>query len=345
MAVYYISIFLISLSSCLLLTPLVRRLSIRNEWFDRPSWRKVNEKGNMPMLGGVAIYLSFFISAALTFAIFGEKFLSPSKFMGLSIAALVIVGTGLVDDIKGLSSRTKLFLQILAALIVIISGFQITKLTNPFGGPLELGLLLSVPLTIFWIVGITNAINLIDGLDGLASGVVSIISLILFFVAIRQGDVMIAILALALAGSGLGFLRYNFHPARIFMGDTGSNFLGFMLAVITLISSQKGPVAISLIIPIIALGFPALDTFLAIIRRTTSGVKVFEADKSHFHHKLLLLEKSQRRVVLTLYFLTLCFGLIAMSLTDLKGIYAIFAVVLTGIFSFRMVKNLGLLEF
>lgn len=167
MAVYYISIFLTSLLSCLLLTPLVRRLSIRNKWFDRPSWRKVNKKGDMPILGGVAIYLSFFISIAITFAIFGEKFLSPSKFVGLSIAALVIVGTGLVDDIKGLASKTKLLFQILAALIVIISGFQITKLTNPFGGPLEMGLLLSIPLTVFWIVAITNAINLIDGLDGI----------------------------------------------------------------------------------------------------------------------------------------------------------------------------------
>ena len=345
MAVYFIYTFLISFSSCLLLTPMVRRLSIHNKWFDRPSWRKVNEKGDMPILGGVAIYLSFFISTAITFAIFGEKFLSPGKFAGLSIAALVIVGTGLVDDIKGLTSKTKLLFHILAALIVIISGFQITKLTNPFGGPLEIGLLLSVPLTIFWIVGITNAINLIDGLDGLASGVVSIISLTLFSAALRQGNPVVAILALALAGSGLGFLRYNFYPAKIFMGDTGSNFLGFILAIITLIGSQKGQVAIGLIIPIIALGLPGIDTFLAIIRRRANGTKVFEADRGHFHHRLLAMEKSQKRVVLTLYSLSFCFGLIALSFTNLQGIYALSALVLTGIFSFRMVKNLGMLEF
>jgi UDP-GlcNAc:undecaprenyl-phosphate GlcNAc-1-phosphate transferase len=197
-----------------------------------------------------------------------------------------------------------------------------------------------IVLTVIWIVVITNAINLLDGLDGLAAGITAIVAFTLFLATIRINFPLVTLLSLVLAGSAIGFLPYNFHPAKIFMGDCGSMFLGFTLSAISIAGYGKGVVGVTLFVPIIAMGVPLLDTFLTIVRRIRNRVPVFRADKGHIHHRLLKTNVSQRKTVVSLYFLTGCLGLIAISFMDLRGIYAIVALVLTGIIIFKWVKGI-----
>lgn len=330
---YFITLFLIAFGVSFLLTPLIRRIALAMNWVDKPNWRKVNQKP-MPLLGGLAIYCGF-VASLLLFTFQGPFTPHTQKLIGLLGSSFIIVLVGIEDDLKGLTARRKLFYQIVAALIAYIYGFSIMKVTHPFGGSLEVPAIAGMILTTLWIVGFTNAINLMDGLDGLAAGVVAIIAASLFLSGIRSHDLTITILSITVMGSALGFLRYNFYPAKIFMGDTGSMFLGFALALISMESTQKGNALITLTVPIIAMGVPVLDTFLSILRRLIRGDKIFAADKEHVHHKLLFSEGSQKEAVLTLYFLTACFGLIAVALTRMQGIWAFCAITLTLILTYR----------
>lgn len=313
-------------------------------WLDEPNWRKIN-KAPVPILGGVAIYLSIVIS--LITVIFSHAFynLPRDKIIGFFAASFIIFLSGLEDDIKGLKPLKKLFYQILAALIAYLLGFSILKVSNPIGGVFQASELLSMLLTIFWIVGFTNAINILDGLDGLAAGVISIIAGTLFFMGIKDGNLIVTIFSLGIIGSTLGFLPYNFYPAKIFMGDTGSMVLGFTVSLIAIEGSQKGTTFITILAPVIAMGIPVLDTGLAILRRSLSGRKIFEADRSHIHHKLLIQEGSQRKAVLKLYFLTVCFGMIAMGLSGMKGIWAFGGAILTAIAVVRLVIKFEFVNF
>jgi UDP-GlcNAc:undecaprenyl-phosphate GlcNAc-1-phosphate transferase len=339
----YLFIFLIAFGISYLLTPLIRILSLKMGWLDKPNYRKINTKP-MPLLGGLAIFISY-ASALLIFHALRPNFMLPLKFWGLLSSCSIIVMAGLVDDIFYLSPRRKLFYQVCAAMIAYAYGFNIILVSGPIGGHFQVSMFLSFFLTVFWIVGFTNAVNLLDGLDGLAAGVSGIVSMTLFFAGIKGHNPIIAILSIPLAGSALGFLRHNFYPAKIFMGDTGSMFLGFTLALISIEGSYKGSTFFAIFIPIIAMGLPFVDTGLSILRRILSGKKIFTADKEHVHHKLLMIEGHQKKAVLTLYMLTISFGLIAVALTGMRGIWAFSAIVITGILTIQWAKSFGLFDF
>ena len=237
-----------------------------------------------------------------------------------------------MDDIIELPPYIKLLGQFTAAAVAVSWGARITWITDPFGGMVHLGWL-AIPMTMLWIVALTNVINIIDGLDGLAAGVTGIVAMTVLVVAASKGAVGVALLSAILAGSTLGFLRYNFHPASIFMGDTGAMFLGYMLAAITVEGTLKETTTVALIVPVIALGLPIFDTGFAIVRRRLSGKRMAEADRGHLHHRLLGLGLSQRQVAFILYLVTMALsgaGLL-MSQVSVRIGAAVLAIV-TGLF-------------
>jgi len=297
----YIAIAVAFVAS-ILLTPLVQKFAIRIGAVDRPNNRKVHTT-LMPRIGGLAIFGAFLI---------GYVLLRPADehAAGILVGACIIILIGFLDDMIEISAKLKMAGQLAAALVVIYwGGLQIEFINLPFGGQLEFGYL-SIPITIIWIIGITNAINLIDGLDGLAAGVSSIALIALSIMAIIMGDPFVMATAAILAASSLGFLFFNFHPAKIFMGDTGSLFLGYMISVLALLGF-KNVAVISLIIPVIMLGVPISDTFFAIIRRIRMKQKIMAPDKSHLHHCLLNTGFSHRQTVLIIYGIAALFGLAA----------------------------------
>jgi UDP-GlcNAc:undecaprenyl-phosphate GlcNAc-1-phosphate transferase len=282
--------------------------------------RRVHSKP-IPRLGGLAMYVAF-MSTYLAF-----NSMSGIKEWGLIAGTLVIVMTGVRDDIRPISAKLKLAAQIAAALILYFSGIRIDFLTNYFGTSemVYVGML-SLPITIFWIVGITNTVNLIDGLDGLAAGISTIAAASLAYVALVNGRMETALVTTIIVGCCLGFLPYNFNPAKIFMGDTGSLFLGFMLAATSIDGSIKGATFLVFAAPILALGLPIFDTSFAIIRRFMSGRPIMEADKGHLHHRLLSLGYHQRTVVLAMYFISVLLGLSGIFL--IQGYYVFMTVTL-----------------
>ncbi|MPM87207.1 putative undecaprenyl-phosphate N-acetylglucosaminyl 1-phosphate transferase [bioreactor metagenome] len=215
--------------------------------------------------------------------------------------------------------------QIVAASVLILFGIQIEWLNNPFGGYFYLDYL-SIPITIFWVVSFTNVVNLMDGLDGLAAGVSAIASVTIILVALQEGYYTVAVMTAALAGGIIGFIRYNFNPATIFMGDTGSMFIGYILAAISILGAVKSATTIALIVPAIALGLPIMDTAFAIIRRHLNGKPIFKPDKGHFHHRLLAMGLTQRQAVMLMYLISAGLGLSAILLTEIDGIYAVLLV-------------------
>ncbi len=288
--------------AAIVLTPLVIRLSYRIGAVDKPNYRKVHIV-SMPRIGGLAIFGAFMI---------GYFVMSPSDehALGILLGAVLIILTGFLDDMIDITPKAKLVGQIGAALLAIVwGGLQIQFITLPVIGQVDFGWL-SIPITVLWIVGITNAINLIDGLDGLASGVSAIALITMSVMAVIMGNTFVAMTAAILAASAIGFLFYNFHPAKIFMGDTGSLFLGYMISVLALLGF-KNVAVISLIIPIIMLGVPISDTFFAIVRRIRMKQPISAPDKSHLHHCLLRIGFSHRQTVLIIYCIAILFGIAA----------------------------------
>ncbi|MEK4424115.1 glycosyltransferase family 4 protein [Solibacillus sp. FSL K6-1523] len=323
----YVSLIVAFLAS-ILLTPLVKRLAIRIGAVDAPNYRKVHAR-IMPRLGGLAIYGAFMIGIILLKVV--TDFQSPYLY-AILIAASIIVLTGVIDDMRELSAKAKLLGQIVAACIVVFAGGIHIELVNlPFGGVLSFGWL-GIPLTIIWIVGITNAINLIDGLDGLAAGVSTIALITMAATAMLLGDGIVIAMASILAAATIGFLFFNFHPAKIFMGDTGALFLGFMISVIALLGF-KNVTVIAFVIPVIMLGVPISDTFFAIVRRFRMKQKWSDPDKSHLHHRLLDLGFSHRQTVLLIYAMASMFGLVAIifSMASVWGAILIITVLLVAI--------------
>jgi UDP-GlcNAc:undecaprenyl-phosphate/decaprenyl-phosphate GlcNAc-1-phosphate transferase len=326
----YVSIIAAFVAS-ILLTPLVKRLAFRIGAVDAPNYRKVHAR-IMPRLGGLAIFLSFLIAVAIFQPILIINENGSNFLLAIIIGACIIVATGVVDDMREISAKAKLVGQLIAALIVIfVGGIQIDMITLPFVGELNFGFL-SIPLTIIWIVGITNAINLIDGLDGLAAGVSTIALITLAVMAIIMHNMFVLAIAAILAAATFGFLFYNFHPAKIFMGDTGALFLGFMISVLALLGF-KNVTVVSLIIPVIILGVPISDTFFAIVRRVRMKKKWSDPDKSHLHHRLLDMGFTHRQTVLLIYGIAIMFGLAAVifSMAKVWGAILLVAVILTAI--------------
>lgn len=307
----YLIAFCASLLISFFVTPYVKKLAFRIGAIDIPKDdRRVHNKP-IPRLGGLAIYFAFVvvILALVPFSI---------KLLGVVAGATMIVALGVVDDVKPLPAKFKLLVQIAAAVVLVVSGIKVEWVTNPFDGTDGMSYLglLSYPITVFWIVGVTNTLNLIDGLDGLAAGVAMIAAGSLMIVSYINGHVVVTILTAALAGSALGFLPYNFNPAKIFMGDTGSTFLGFILAAISIEGAIKGATTLAIAIPLLALGLPIFDTTFAIVRRAVQGKPIMEADKGHLHHRLLDLGLSQRQVVFTLYIVSAFLGMGAIVITQ-----------------------------
>ena len=298
---------------------------------DESEKRRAHNK-SMPKFGGPAVILGFLVSTIYllivmsienTINLYGE-FEYWKKLLGFLIGILIISAFCIVDDIKDIKPITKLTGQILGAIVVAISGVRIEGITLPLINIPEIHEITSVLLTIVWIIVVTNAINLIDGLDGLSSGisVISAISLLIIFVL--NGSSMISIVLItALAGALVGFLPFNFSPAKTFIGDTGSNFLGFSLSVISILGSAKTYTAAVIVLPLIVLGLPIFDTVFAVIRRLIKGKSlkaVFKADKGHLHHKLVAKGFSQKQAVLILYGISAIFGIFAVILCD-SGIW------------------------
>lgn len=311
----WVAYFLIGLPlsflSVVWLTPHVRKLALKYGGIDDPkeAKRKVHTHVT-PRLGGVALFATFFILAPILVRPL------PSNFSGLVIACALVFGIGLLDDFHRVSPWLKLAVQLLAACIAVIGfGIRVDVISNPFGQELSLvslsgfGLVsLSVVFSILWLVGMTNTINFLDGLDGLASGITGVAALILFFVAMlprisQPGTAMMAILILGIC---LGFLVYNFHPASIFLGDSGAYFLGMIIGLLSIISGAKLATAL------LVLGVPVLDALWAVVRRLATGKSPFSADRGHIHHLLLDVGFSQTQAVLLLYALALIFGLVAL---------------------------------
>jgi UDP-GlcNAc:undecaprenyl-phosphate GlcNAc-1-phosphate transferase len=292
-------------------TPWVRKKAFTWGAVDYPDQRKVHS-GVMPRMGGLAVYLAF-----LPAVLIGQPL--NNSMAGLLLGITLITLLGIVDDIRGLSPWVKLAGQITAALAVIPFGIKVQNLTNPFNGDiLSLGAL-SIPVTVFWLVAVTNAINLVDGLDGLAAGISGIAALTMAAVAWTQlglpGQTTEAILLpLLLAASILGFLKHNYHPATIFLGDSGSMMLGFCLGGISVMGLTKSVTAVSVILPLVILGIPLLDTTFAIVRRYHKHRPIFQPDREHLHHQLMAMGLTHPQTVLVIYGVSVVMGISAVLL-------------------------------
>lgn len=324
-------------------TPFVKQWAEKVKAIDVPKDNRRVHKKPTPLLGGLSIYFACIVGMLLYLPL-------NKKIVGVLIGATIIVICGYFDDKKPLSPKVKFAVQILAAIIAMYCGARIDRITNPldflFNAQwIELGVL-AYPVTVFWIVGLTNAFNLIDGLDGLAAGLSVISSLTLMVVALLTGpeNPYIITMTAILAGSILGFLPYNFNPAKIFMGDTGAMFLGYMLSVISVLGVLKSAAALSMLVPIFAMGLPIFDTLFAIIRRFANGKSVVEGDKGHLHHRLLDKGYSQKKAVLTLYSISAILGAGAVALVETKLKTAYILVFVVFLLASMGVKYLGLLE-
>jgi len=332
-AVSVVIAFVAALASALVLTPWVMRLAARVGAIDLPNQRKVH-KTPTPRMGGVAVFLSLAVGLGVL-ALLKPTLLTSTWLAGwdgllLFVALVSVVALGISDDIKNLKPLHKFAGQLVLALIVYFSGFGISIDRTVFAGTVfSLGVF-DLPLTLLWIVGVTNALNLIDGLDGLASGVAMIAALTMAPIAFLQGDIATAVVTILLSGALLGFLRYNFNPAKIFLGDSGSLFLGFILSILSLKSSTKTTTGIAILVPILALGLPIMDTFLSMTRRflnsflpENSGTRrlrdalkfIFQPDKAHVHHRLISRGMSTRGAVVVLYVFSAILGIGAFTMT------------------------------
>lgn len=310
--------FVAALVLVVLLTPFVIRLAHAVGAVDHPNERKVHTKV-MPRLGGLAIFLAFaggFLAISPVFGLIDHTGMKANTVWGILIGGAIIVLTGALDDRFDLKPKQKLLGILAAAVVVVAFGMKVEFINIPF---VETGHVLadwlSIPITIFWIVGVTNAINLIDGLDGLAAGVSAIAIGTILVLAAMMGNVTVILLCLVLLGSTIGFLFYNFHPAKIFMGDSGALFLGFAIATLSILGFKQATV-VSFVIPLFVIGVPFSDTIFAIIRRKWNRKPWNAADKNHLHHCLMRLGLSHRQTVLAIYGLSLVFSLLAILLSN-----------------------------
>lgn len=339
----YIFTFLVALVASLAVIPLVMKLAEKTGAMDAPDARKVHSKP-IPRIGGIGIYAAFMVSFILLTDFSALPAEVANGLYGLLIGATVLIAVGLIDDYTDLPAKVKLVGQIAAACIAVIAfDVRIEFVTDPFGDYFYTEFL-AIPITIFWMVGLTNTVNLIDGLDGLAAGVATLASITIFMVAVEDQVMIVASFTAALAGAAIGFLKYNFNPASIFMGDTGSMFLGFMLAGISVIGAVKSTTTIALIVPILALGVPIMDTSFAIIRRYRGGVPIFKPDRGHLHHRLLDMGFTQRQAVLLMYVISAFLGLSAIVLNQVSGKAAVAIVAVVVLVVFIGARKLGILR-
>ena len=349
----YLCLFSAALVVSLLATPLARKIAVWCGAVDYPNSRRINKKP-IPRMGGIAIFLgivaAFVVQYVGTMNFGWPVVLVPSpkldvNYAMLVLAFLVIFATGLLDDRFSLSPRQKLAGQIAAAVIAVAGGLVIGDISNPFepGGFVHLGWL-TYPLTVVYLVAYTNIINVIDGLDGLAAGISAIASFTMFVLSVWAGRLDAAALSIAVAGSSLGFLRYNFHPASIFMGDSGALTLGFALGAVSLLSVTRFAGLTTIIVPLVIAAVPIIDTFSAIVRRMRGHVSISHADRGHIHHRLIDEGYDQRQAVLVMYAWTglLCVGSLVMTQVETVPRIVIFCLLLVASMAFA--RHLHLFE-
>ncbi|MFA7411904.1 MAG: MraY family glycosyltransferase [Tissierellaceae bacterium] len=335
----YIFAFLASVVLSLILTPIVRKFAIKVGAVDVPKDERRVHKEPMPLMGGLAIFFSVIIVILIFLPL-------DKEIVSIIFGATVIVMGGIIDDLKELRPRYKFMFQILAGLILLFGGVKVNFVTNPFSNRASLLDLrwLSLPITLFWVVGITNTLNFIDGLDGLSAGVAMISSLSLMVVASKFGYGNVILMSAAIAGACLGFLPFNFNPAKIFMGDTGALFLGFMLAAITIEGVMKSVATIAIVAPILILSVPIFDTTFAIFRRIINGQSIASADRGHLHHRLLNKGLSQKKAVLILYGISAVFGTFAVLVSQANSRQAVYLSLGLLVASVLVAIQLGIFE-
>ncbi|MCI9038154.1 MAG: undecaprenyl/decaprenyl-phosphate alpha-N-acetylglucosaminyl 1-phosphate transferase [Oscillospiraceae bacterium] len=315
------------------LTPLVKRLAYKIGAVDIPKDKRRMHDHPIPRLGGLAIFIGFVI----TVLIFSQ---ADRQLRGILLGACLIVAVGVVDDSHPLGAGIKFILQIVAALIAVWHGVVIQAIASPFpfGEPYWDFGIMAVPITVIWIVAVTNSVNLIDGLDGLADGVSTIAALTMLIIALLLRDLKMAVICAALVGACVGFIPYNRNPAKIFMGDTGATFLGYMLATVSVTGLFKLYAVISFIVPFIILGFPIFDTASAFTRRILKGQNPMKADRSHTHHKLIDMGMNQKQAVATLYLIATVLGLCAVMIVTRGYIKVILSIAALGGVAFTVAR-------
>ena len=319
--IFLILTFVVAFAFSFAATPIAYRLAFKIGAVDVPKDSRRMHKKPTPRIGGVAIVFGFLVAICC----FGRM---TRELTAILVGAAIIFVMGIVDDCKNLDAKLKFLIQIVAALVVMIGGnIRITVFTNPnifSDNPyLVLPWWLSGFATIIWIVFITNAVNFIDGLDGLAAGVSAIMSVSLVFIALRVGEYWVAVVGLALMGACFGFLPFNFNPAKIFMGDSGSTFLGFILASLSIQGVFKSYAIISFAVPLLILGLPLFDAMFAMIRRIYHGKSPMSADRGHLHHRLIDMGFSQKQTVFILYAISGILGITAVLLAEYGSMRAL----------------------
>ncbi|HET6335701.1 MAG TPA: MraY family glycosyltransferase [Polyangiales bacterium] len=340
-------VFAGSMLVAIMTTPVVRTVALRLGAIDRPGDRRVHGRVT-PRLGGIAILLGFFAPILALFAaqtaVADLFFAQPSHFLGLIAGGLLVCALGALDDLRGVRAWHKLWVQCAAACTAYACGFRIDAIKLPFIGDLQMGSF-GIVVTALWIVAIVNAINLIDGLDGLAGGVAFFACVTNFVVGAINHDVIVMLLSASLGGAALGFLLFNFSPASIFMGDSGSMFLGFVLATTSILgNSVKSSTTVAILVPFVALGLPIIDTLLAMMRRVLEHRSIFSADRGHIHHQLLAMGLTHRRAVLLLYGLSVLFTASAIIVSVGRNTAVGACLIVITIAAVGIVRSLGNLE-
>jgi len=343
---WLVGIFIFASLLSLFLTPLVAEVARRWRILDAPGARKIHQ-AETPRAGGIAIYVAFmitFLAGLVLQAGAHHLMIMDSRIAAFLCGGALAFALGLWDDVRTLKPTWKLGGQVAAAVIAYAGGLQIAKVALPGSGELNLTWL-SLPATVLWFVLIINALNLIDGLDGLAAGIAFFASLVLLIVMELSGRALVAVGLACLAGAALGFLRYNFHPASIFLGDGGSYFLGYCLAALSIMGSVKSEATVAILIPVVALGVPVMDAVWSPIRRFLLGQRMFHPDRDHIHHRLLKLGYTHRRAVLLLYSITILMGLTSLSLVHTRDNRTALILVLVAAGAIIGIRKLGYFDY
>ena len=341
----YLVALLLSGVIAAIITPQIRKLALRHGVVDLPDKRRVHTRP-IPRLGGIGIAIAFY--APILGLFFWDNRISRALIedtgllIGMFAGGGAMLLLGVVDDFYGVRARYKLVVQLVVAVFIYFLGLQVGSIYIPFVGQFQMGIL-ALPITILWIVGIVNAINLLDGLDGLAAGVVFFVCATNFVICLTNNNILVCLITAALGGAIIGFLLWNFNPARIFMGDSGSLFLGLMIATTSLIGNkQKGSTAIAILVPIVALGVPIVDTLFAMVRRALEQRPIFSADRGHIHHKLIEMGLTQRRAVLIIYSATVVLTISAVFIYIGRGIQTGIGLAVAFVIFFGIVRTLGI---
>ena len=349
MTVIFLAVFFLSLLFAFVLTRFVRDFATAYGWVAVPTQERQVHSSPLPRLGGVAIFISFSLSVAIAVALVWhnprwQSAFSAKTLLTILVPASLVFLLGVYDDIHGVGPYFKFSIQAAAASMLFAGGLRIVDIPVLFGHH-SLPWFAGLPFTVLWVLAITNAFNLIDGLDGLAAGSALFSTLVAFVVALLNGPSLVTVMTIALAGAILGFLRYNFNPATIFLGDSGSLFIGFLLSALALEGAQKAPTIVAVAIPVVSFGLPILETSLSIIRRLISGRPVFTADREHIHHKLMQHGLTHRQVVILLYGVSAIFALLSLFLLWPTGSSLGLVLAVLGIGVWIGVQHLGYLEF